>query len=97
MYGIIGKLLVKPGKRDELSAILLAATREMPGCLSYIVATDQSDEQALWITEVWETREAHTASLSLPLVQQAMIEGKPLIDGFGERFATVPVGGHGID
>jgi len=23
-------------------------------------------------------------------------KGKPMIEGFGERFETVPVGGHGI-
>ena len=95
-YGLIGKMLATPGKRDELIGILLAGVSGMPGCLSYIVARDTEDENALWVTEVWETQEAHAASLSLPSVQDAIAKGRPMIAGFGERFETEPVGGHGL-
>jgi quinol monooxygenase YgiN len=96
MYGLIGKLRAVPGKRDELAPILLAGTTAMPGCLSYIVAADPTDQDALWVTEVWDSKESHRASLALPAVQQAITKGKPLIAGFGERFETAPVGGFGI-
>ncbi|HUP24856.1 MAG TPA: antibiotic biosynthesis monooxygenase family protein, partial [Thermoanaerobaculia bacterium] len=68
----------------------------MPGCLSYVVAKDTTDEDALWITEVWDTKESHAASLSLPSVRDAIAKGRPLIAGFGEGVVTVPVGGHGL-
>lgn len=68
----------------------------MPGCLSYIVALDPADEDAIWITEAWIDEASHKASLSLPSVQHAISIGRPLITGFGERFETVPVGGHGL-
>ena len=68
----------------------------MPGCLSYVVAKDPSDADAIWVTEVWESQVSHRASLALPSVQQAIALGKPLIAGFGERFETQPVGGHGL-
>ena len=97
MYGIIGKLIAHDDKRDELIAVLLEGTRDMPGCLSYVIARDRSDENALWITEVWENQDSHAASLSLESVQQAIARGKPLIAGFGERFETSPVGGHGLN
>ena len=96
MYGLIGKMIAAPGKRDELISILLNGTKDMPGCLSYVIAKDSADENALWVTEVWESQAAHTESLSLPIVQQAMAQGKPMIKGFGERFETTPVGGHGL-
>lgn len=48
------------------------------------------------VTEVWESRASHEASLELPVVQQAIARGRPLIAGFGERFVTAPVGGHGL-
>jgi quinol monooxygenase YgiN len=96
MYGLIGKMPVAPGKRDELIAILIEGVAGMPGCLSYVVARDESDADAIWITEVWDSRESHQASLGLPSVQQAIARGRPLIAGFGERFETVPVGGHGL-
>jgi quinol monooxygenase YgiN len=96
MYGLIGKLRAVPGKRDELAPVLLAGTTAMPGCLSYIVASDPTDPDALWVTEVWDSQASHRASLALPAVQQAIAKGKPLIAGFGERFETAPLGGVGI-
>jgi quinol monooxygenase YgiN len=96
MYGLIGKINSAPGKRDELIAILLEGVVGMPGCLSYIVAKDSTDENAIWVTEVWDARSSHEASLSLPSVQEAIAQGRPLIAGFGERFETVPIGGHGL-
>lgn len=96
MYGLIGKLLAVPGKRTELMEILLESVDEMPGCLSYVVAEDAADVNAFWVTEVWDSPESHRASLSLPGVQNAIARGRPLIAGFGERFETRPIGGHGL-
>jgi quinol monooxygenase YgiN len=96
MYGLIGKMLAVPGQRDALMAILLEGTAAMPGCLSYIIARDPADADALWITEVWDSEASHRASLSLPAVLQAIAHGKPLIASFGERIVTEPVGGHGL-
>lgn len=96
MYGLIGKMLAAEGKRDELVKLLLQGTSEMPGCLSYIIANDPTNADAIWITEVWDSKESHAASLKLPAVRNAIEKGKPLIAGFGERFETEPVGGHGL-
>jgi quinol monooxygenase YgiN len=96
MYGLIGKLKVVPGKREALINILNDGVAGMPGCLSYIVAEDQNDPDAIWVTEAWEDRASHAASLTLPSVQGAIEKGKPLIAGFGERFETTPVGGFGL-
>lgn len=96
MYGLIGKMNAVAGKRDELAAIMLQGTTEMPGCLSYIVAADTEDPDGLWITEVWDSQESHQASLALPSVQQAIAKGRPLIAGFSNRVETAPLGGHGL-
>jgi quinol monooxygenase YgiN len=96
MYGLIGKMLVAPGKRDEVVAVLLAGTDEMPGCLSYIVAEDPADPNAIWITEVWDSETSHQGSLKLPAVQAAISKARPMITGFGERFVTTPRGGVGL-
>jgi quinol monooxygenase YgiN len=95
MYGLIGKMRAQPGQRDALIAILLEGTGNMPGCLSYGIAKDKGDLDAIWITETWDSQDSHKASLSLPSVQAAIAKGRPLIAGFGERFETEPVGGHG--
>jgi quinol monooxygenase YgiN len=96
MYGLIGKMSAVPGQRDTLAAILLEGTHAMPGCFSYVIARDPADDNALWITEVWESQASHKASLSLPAVQAAIAKGRPLIAGFSSRVETVPIGGHGI-
>jgi quinol monooxygenase YgiN len=96
LYGLIGKFKAAPGKRDELAQILLNGTKAMPGCFSYIVANDPKDPDALWITEVWDSAASHKASLGLPAVKEAMVKGRPLIAGIGERFETIPLGGYGL-
>lgn len=96
MYGLIGKMTAVPGNRDALISILLDGVRDMPGCLSYIVAKDEAGDDAIWITEVWDTEASHKASLTLPAVRAAIAAGRPLIAGFESQVATVPVGGHGL-
>ncbi len=96
MYGLIGKLAATPGQRDALIAILLDGVADMPGCLSYVVAKDLDDANAIWVTEVWESKANHEESLSLPSVQQAIALGKPLIADFADGVVTEPVGGHGF-
>ena len=96
MYGLIGKMTATAGQRDELAKVLLTGTEDMPGCLSYVIAVDPADPDALWITEVWDSSESHAASLALPSVKAAITKGRPLIAGFSNRVETTPIGGHGL-
>jgi reactive intermediate/imine deaminase len=68
----------------------------MPGCLSYVVARDPRDSNALWVTEVWDSAASHKASLSLPRVREAIAKGRPLIASFGDSVESEPIGGHGL-
>ena len=96
MYGLIGKMTATPGNRDELAAALLEGLNDMPGCLSYIVAENPENVDALWITEVWDSAESHQASLALPQVQAAIARARPVIAGFSDRHETRPIGGVGL-
>jgi quinol monooxygenase YgiN len=96
MFGLIAKMTTLPGQRDALAAVLLDGTQDMPGCLSYVVASDPADANALWVTEVWANQADHKASLALPTVQAAIAKGRPMIAGFSNRVETVPIGGYGI-
>lgn len=93
LYGLIGQMKCAPGKRGEMIAVLSDGTGAMPGCRSYIVAEDATDADAIWITEVWDSKQAHAASLKLPAVQAAIAKARPIIAGFGHRFETVPRSG----
>jgi quinol monooxygenase YgiN len=96
MHGLIGKAVAVEGKRDELIKILLEGVSGMPGCLSYIVAKDPVDKNAIWITEVWDSKESHKGSLQLPAVKAAIAKGRPLFASFEMSQTTEPVGGHGL-
>lgn len=96
MYGLIGKFTSADGKRDELIGYLLEGLRDMPGCLSYVVATDPTDANTIWITEAWVDPESHKASLALPSVQAAIQKARPIIAGMESVAETRPVGGHGL-
>ncbi|UYO00758.1 MAG: antibiotic biosynthesis monooxygenase [Devosia sp.] len=96
MYGLIGKILAAPGRRDDLLAIMLDGAVPMEGCRSYIIARDPASEDGIWITEVWDSKELHAASLQIPAVRETISKAKPIIAGFGERFETEPMGGQGL-
>jgi quinol monooxygenase YgiN len=96
MYGLIGKFKAHPGKREDLMALMLDETPPMAGCRSYVVARDPKDEDGVWITEVWDTREQHKASLEIPAVRAVIQKAMPLIAGFEAHHETEPVGGVGL-
>ena len=96
MYGRLAHMTTAAGKRDAVVAILLEGSKAMPGCLSYVVAQDSTNPDAIWITEVWDSQASHRASLSLPSVKAAISRARPLIAGFDKPVETVPVGGHGL-
>ena len=93
MYGLIAKLTAAPAKRDALIQILGDGTVSMPGCRAYVIAKDAADANAVWVTEVWDTQAAHDASLTLPRVQKAITDGRPLIAGFERVAVTEPARG----
>ncbi len=96
MYGLMGRMIAAEGQRETLIAILSENTGGMPGCLSYIVARCAEHPDGIWVTEVWDNKASHTASLELESVQSAISQARPLIVGFDNRFETEPVGGIGL-
>jgi quinol monooxygenase YgiN len=93
MYGLIAKLVSAPNRREDVIAILREGTTQMGGCFSYVIAKDLTDENTIWVTEVWDSAAAHDASLSLPAVKDAIVRAKPLIDAFSRIAVTDPVAG----
>ena len=88
MYGLIGSIMALPEHRGELIAALLDGSRDLPDCHSYVVAADVEDPSLVWVTEVWESKRAHDASLELDHVQEAIARAKHVIIGFGPRHET---------
>jgi quinol monooxygenase YgiN len=98
-YGLNGKLIAQPGQGDALAAHLLEAARllePVDDCDLYVVGRSEDDPDAVWVTEVWRSKEAHAASLTMPEVRELIDRVRPLIAGGADRLETVPVGGKGL-
>jgi quinol monooxygenase YgiN len=96
MCGMIAKITVLPGRRDEITRILKESAPDMQGCLSYVVAKDAADENTIWVTEVWDSMASHDASLSLPAVKNAMPRAKAVVSNFERIAVTSRVWGVGL-
>jgi quinol monooxygenase YgiN len=96
MYGLIVKLTAVPGKRETMIAILRESAADMPGCLSYVVARDETEENVLWVTEVWDSMASHHTSVSLPQVKAAIPRAQGLVAKFEKIAVTTPVWGAGL-
>ena len=96
MYGLIVKMTITPGKRDEMVEMLASAAKNMPGCASYVVAKDSGDPDVLWVTEVWDSEVSHDASLSLRAVQEMIPQARELVANLEKVAVTAPVWGVGL-
>ncbi len=98
-FGMFGKVIARPGQRDALAQVLLDAAElvgKAPGCELYVVHTSPTEPEAVWVTEVWRSKEDHAASLSVKGVKELITKGRPLIAEMGEPIFTTPLGGKGL-
>lgn len=84
-YGRLGTMRVKPGHRDTVVATLTSGQYGLKaaGCHVYAVGTSDSadDKDLVWVYEVWDSKDAHQASLALPEVREAITATMPLLTG----------------
>lgn len=98
MYGVIVKFRANPGRRAELIQVLSEGFRNMALCHSYILAEDDQDENGVWLTEIWESAEAHAAAVARPDIAAVIASATAdnLSAGPEMRFLTRPVAGQGL-
>jgi quinol monooxygenase YgiN len=97
-YGYIGSMRVKDGHRDDVAAILTSGADGLraAGCRLYVVGLSATDENMIWVTEVWDSREHHDASLQLPETKAAIGRAMPMLTGeFTAQELTI-AGGLGV-
>ncbi|WP_407351452.1 putative quinol monooxygenase [Luteimonas sp. R10] len=97
-YGLIGTMRTKPGQRDAVVALLLRDVDDLSavGCHLYLVGLDQEDSDLIRVVEVWDSKDAHRASLQLPGVRATIAEAMPLLTGEFTRTEFPAVGGLGL-
>lgn len=82
-YGYIATMKARPGQRDDVVALLLGGLDELraAGCHQYLVQVSEGDPDTIWVTEVWESKGHHDASLQLPEAKAAIAAAMPLLTG----------------
>lgn len=99
-YGLHGKLNAIHGSADKLAEVLIKASQlvsNAKGCRLYVVSMDKTDENAVWITEIWDTKEDHDNSLNVDGVRELISQAMPLLDGKPEKGQELDIlGGSGI-
>lgn len=96
-YGFVGTMQAKPDRRDYVVAILLRDQSALAdiGCRAYIVGVNDDEPNLIYVTEVWESKQAHDDSLQLESVKAAIQEAMPMLTGeFSSQQFTI-VGGLG--
>lgn len=92
-FANVGTLGVKPGHRDEVIAILSRPNLGGGdiGCLLYEVGINEEQPDVVFVMELWESQEAHQASLQLDSVRAAIAEAMPHLSGemSGSRFTVI--------
>jgi quinol monooxygenase YgiN len=95
----IVKLTAQAGKRDELASafkVLLDAVESEAGTLTYILHSDNREDDVLWFYELYTDNDAfaaHGASETMKAVGPSLA---PLLAGRPEMHIVTPIGGKGL-
>ncbi len=99
-YAFYGKFKLQKGKREEFIIILLQAAKLVSpakGCHHYIVYKDVKDEDVVFVSEIWDTKEDHDNSLKIEGCRELILRAMPLVDGTPEGTSLEVIGGKGIE
>jgi len=100
MYLLHGKFTAKAAHADDLANILLEASKLVStatGCKLYVIGKDPNEVNAVYVTEIWNSKEDHDNSLKAPGVRELILKALPLIDGQPQKGQELEIlGGAGI-
>lgn len=81
-YLLQGKLVAKEGQAKELAAILIRASKLIStakGSVLYVVSKDTTESNAVFVTEIWTSKEDHDNSLKVEGVRELIMQAMPLL------------------
>lgn len=99
-FALIGKFSTDAKDRDALIGILEEAVKIMEDieeCKHYIVYKDAANDEQVWVSEIWDSKDAHDESLTRDDVRAIISQAIPLIKGTPEAgIQLIPVSGKGL-
>lgn len=84
MYLLQGKLTAKDGHKDELANILIEASKlisKAEGSKLYIVGKSEEENNDIYVTEMWNSKEDHDNSLNFEGVRDLIMKAMPILEG----------------
>lgn len=99
MWGQHTELRVKPGKRNDVVRKFQEAAyiqRDNPDCLLLITSESFDHEDAVFLTEIYTSKDAWEAARSRPEIADWAREMPVLVDGKRSHSEFSPVGGKGL-
>jgi quinol monooxygenase YgiN len=98
-YGYLASMKTRPGRRDEVVAILLSGVEGLraAGCELYVISVSEAEEDTIWVTEAWRSKEDHDASLALAETRAAIEAAMPMLTGDRANREVTVVGGLGVE
>lgn len=99
-YLLHGRLIAKENRFEELAGILLEASQLIStakGCRLYVVGKDESDTNAVWVTEIWDSKEDHDNSLNVEGVRDLIARAIPILEDTPQKGQEIVLlGGFGV-
>ncbi|XVV15612.1 putative quinol monooxygenase [Actinoplanes sp. CA-131856] len=94
MHGFRATMTARPGRGDEVVALLLSApSLPDPDCAVFLVGRSAADPDVIHVTEGWTSREAHAAFFATEPAQTLVAHLQPLLAGESTFSDEIPVGG----
>lgn len=93
------KYNVQKGQGDALENILMEASknsRAAQECILFVVARSSGNEDEVWTTEIWTSKEALAAAMETPEVKEVTSKLLPILQGAPNRTEVRLVGGKGL-
>ena len=87
-YLLHGKLTAKEGHSNELANILIEASKlvsTIKGCKLYVISKDGNDTNSVFVTEIWDSKEAHDNSLKVEGVKELIMKAMPILGGSQQK------------
>lgn len=81
-YAVYSGIVAKDGKGHLIKEYFLEIAKEMEsidGCRTYIVGEDTKKAEAIYVFEVWDSKESHDESLKMPIYQELREKARSLI------------------
>lgn len=94
------RFISRPGQREALKDVLMKTSRIVSGsdgCRLYIINEDTNHEDAIWLTEIWETEEHQVIARSLDGALELATETNMLLAKEPEKVEMEAVAGKGLN